>query len=597
MAGYKIAGVVLPIALDKEFDYSLCPATVAKKGMRVLVDLRGRKVAGIITSFKSKSNIKNLKPILDILDSYPTLNSERIRFAQTLSKFYPYGFGEFLFMMLPAYLKNARRLDTLPFKALAKLQKECRRTFVKADSFIQRYGLWRELLREKLKTGSVLICFPQISYLLEAKKIIDNDFKDKVKVIHSYENEKELFKNWQESRTNTLLLGTRLAIFYYPHDLNLIVVEEENSHFYFQEEKPFYHLLQVALLLSKLKNIDLILSADYPTLYTYQLIKEGKVTLQEIEGNKKEIKVIGIERQAKPNIVSPVLSEILRKNIAENKQSVIFLNRKGFGSVIVCSSCGHIFMCQRCSVSLRSATEGNKGICPYCTKEQELPKVCSYCNTGYLKTGGLGIERLEAALKNIFPDTSFAQWQGQALCAQVILSTSKIFSSLYSGQSFDAGFVLDIDQQMSRLDYEAVFEAFLYLKKLSLFLKNVFVFTHNAGHYLFDSLNKDWKSFYDRELDQRKMLNLPPFATIIKITLRAKKENKLYNTACILYNILEPKVKEIYGPFKEYPFRLRGKFRYTVIAKAKNGYVLRNIVKEQIGSLRSSHAQFAVIVR
>lgn len=597
MAGHKIAGVILPIALDREFDYLISPHTAVKRGMRVLVDLRGRKIPGIIVSLKAESNIKNLKPILDVLDTSPALSAGHIRFAQALSEFYPYNTGEFLFMMLPLYLKKAHKLNLLPSVEEPRIKEPCQKIFVRADTFNQRYGLWREQVRKKLETGSVFICFPQVSYLLEAKKIIENDFGQKIKVIHSYESEKELFKNWQESRAKTLILGTRLAIFYYPQDLNLIIVEEENSPFYFQEEKPFYHLLQAAFLLSRIKNADLTLSADYPSLYTYKLIKEGKIRLEEAYESKKEIKIIGSERHAKSNIASPVLAELLRKSIAQNQRAVVFLNRKGSGSVLSCSSCGHVFMCERCSVSLRLTAERNIGICPYCAKKQELPKMCNRCNTGYIKVSGLGIERLEAGLKNIFPAANISQWQGRESQAQIILATSKILSSLYFGLAFDNGFVLDIDQQMSRSDYEAVFEAFIYLKKLSLFFKNIFVFTYNRKHYLFDSLAKDWKSFYDTELAQRKTLGLPPFATIVKATLRAKDENKLRGSAENLYNTLKPKVTEVYGPIKEYPFKLRGKFRYTVIAKSRNGHLLRNIVKEQMHNLRSSHAQAAVVMK
>ncbi|MDP2923249.1 MAG: hypothetical protein Q8O30_05960 [Candidatus Omnitrophota bacterium] len=598
MARRKIAGVLLPIALDKEFDYSISPAMAAKKGMRVLVDLRGRKIPGIITSFKNESKIKNLKPILDILDTYPALSAEHIHFAQILSKFYPYNAGEFLFMMLPLYLRKARRLKILPSEKERGTKQERQKTFVKADTFNQRYGLWRDQARQKLETGSVLICFPQVSYLLEAKKIIDNDFGAKVKVIHSYESEKELFKNWQDSRTKTLILGTRLAIFYYPRDLNLIIVEEENSPFYFQEEKPFYHLLQVALLLSKLKNVDLVLSADYPTLYTYKFIKDEKIFLHDNPESKKEIKVIAIDRYRKGSIINPVLAELLRKNIEDNKRIVVFYNKKGYASVIACSSCGYIFKCSRCSGFLRLSLKENKGICPYCAKKEDLPKICKKCNCGYIKTSGSGIEKIELAIRNIFPQVKIAYWQERKPDTQIILSTSQILSSLYGNEAFDVGFVLDADRQMSHLDYEINIDTFIYLKKLSLFFKNnLYVFTQNKDSYVFTSLNQPWKIFYDKELSQRKELNLPPFGFIAKITLRTKDENKLFSKVENLYNKLKEKTIEVYGPFKEQPFKLRGKFRYMITAKSQNGYFLRKTLKEEIRSLRSSSVKVAVAIK
>lgn len=605
MAILKIAKVILPIALDREFDYSIGPDSRIKRGARVLVDFRGRKIQGIVTSLESESKIKNLKPIIAALDAQPFLSAEHLQFAKHLSKFYPYNIGEFLFMMLPSYLKRPKKLDLCfesthhqkPPKKKRFYGNTCRKKFIKAASFAERYGVWRQELKASLENGSAIICFPQVSYLLEAKKIIAQDFGQKIKVIHSYENEKELFKNWQDSRANSLILGTRLAIFYYPLDLNLIIVEEENSPFYFQEEKPFYHLLEVALLLSRLKKANLILSANYPALQTYRLIKDKTIELQEVPEEKKDIRVVNIEKHTARQIVNPILGELLRKNIEENRKSVIFLNRKGFGSASVCSACGHILTCERCLVPLRILLDEQIAFCPYCSAKRQLLKVCPKCNNNYVRVKGWGIERLQSALKKTFPEVNIADWPNHQEHTQIILSTSKIFTSLYSPQVFDTGFVLGVDYQMARPDYETVFDTFLYLKKISLFLKNIFVFTCNEKHYLFDSLQKDWKSFYDAEFAHRNELGLPPFTTIAKITLRSSEENKLFNKADILYNKLKSKVDEVYGPFKEYPFKLRGKFHYSVIAKSKKGYLLRSIIKEEVRNLRLSHTQIAAVIK
>jgi primosomal protein N' (replication factor Y) len=598
MVKYKIAKVILPIALDKEFDYTIGSKTAAKKGMRVLVDFRGKKTIGIVTTYGVDSKIKNLKPIIDTLDTYPALTSEHMRFARLLAKFYPYDKSEFLFMMLPAYLKKPRKIDLpAPQKFSVSSASSFEQKLIKATTFSQRYSLWQLELKQSLEKGSALICFPQLSYLLEAKKIIDKDFGPKVKVIHSYESEKEFFNNWQHSRRNCLILGTRTAIFQYPLDLNLIIVEEENSPFYFQEEKPFYHLLDVAFLLSRMKKIKLILSADFPTLYTYKLVKDRKITLQELPEEKRDIKIISLTGRSRSGAVNPVLAELLRKNIAEGKKSIIFLNKKGFGSRASCLMCGYTFICERCLVPLRILVEENINLCPYCSKKTTLAKVCPKCNSNYIKISGYGIERLESVLKKFFPEANIAKWQNRTPQTQIVLSTSEILTSLYSPQAFDAGFVLDVDSWMSLSDYEAIFDAFIYLKKISLFLKNIFVFTYNASHHIFEDLQKDWKLFYDTELIQRKELSLPPFYTLSKITLRAKDQNSLFRKADALYNKLGLKFKEVYGPLKEHPFKMRGKFYYSVIVKSRNTYLLRSIIKEEVKNLRSCHIQVAAKIQ
>lgn len=603
----KIAKVILPIAVEREFDYSIPSGIKISRGARVLVDFGGRKKIGIAAAFADKSKIVNLKPIQAVLDTTPFLNSEHIKFARVLTKMYPYSLGEFLFMFLPAYLKKLRKSDLTELKNKEILlkktgvksgrEKSHQHFFIKGSSFPERYRFWKETAARELKQGSVLICFPQIAYLEEARKIIEKDFPDIVRVIHSKEKEQELFNNWADSREKSLILGTRVSIFYYPADLRLIIVEEENSPYYFQEEKPYYHLLDIAFLLSKMKKADLILSGDYPSFFTYKLIKEKKAGLQEDKEPLKDIQVVDIGYYRKAKLISPLMIELLGKNIEEKKKSVILWNRKGFASVISCSSCGYIFRCGHCLSFLRSSLKDERGICPYCGKQEVLPKICNQCAKGYLKVYGLGIERIGVILKSIFPEAKINNWEDRSPDTDIILSTSKILSSLYTGENFDTGFVLDIDSFLSRLDYEATLDAFLYLKKLSSFFNKLYVFTRNSSHYLFSGVKCWWSDFYEKELSLRKELNLPPFGVIAKVILRGKNENRVLKKIEELYARLKNKGLEVYGPFEEYPFKLRDKYRYSLTVKSNNNSLLRRVIKENILGLRSSHIKLAVVIR
>jgi len=596
MKRLKIARVVFPIGLGKEFDYLVPESMNLKKGMRVLVDFKNKKKVAIVVGFKRESLYPQLKPIKEILDRFPSLSEEKIKFAKNLSKIYPYTYGEFLFMMLPPYLKKAKRLEA---SFLSKEGSEFKVSFVKADSFLERYSFWKEKIKKKLKEGSVLIFFPQISYLEEARKVITLDFKE-VEIIHRQQKEKEIFNNWLKSRRRSLILSTRVGIFYYPEDLTLIVIEEENSLYYFQEEKPFHHLVDVASILAKQKRIELILAADYPTISTYYLIKKKKIDLIDKSKKKKKelIKIIDLGNYQKKRIINPLLGELLRKNIEEDKSCLILWNKKGFSTFVTCSVCGYIYKCQRCYSYLKFSFKEGKGVCPYCGKKTEIGQVCSKCKTGYIKMVGLGIEKLRMILKRYFPQTRIEEWEKRTSNAKIILSTSKILSSLYQDSSFSVGFILDIDSWLSRLNYEATFESFVYLKKLSyLFTDNLYVFTYNKNHYLFENINEDWRKFYEKELSLRKKLKLSPFGIIAKITTRAKNENKLLEKMKNLYNKLKGRGLEVYGPFKEYPFKLRGKFRYSLIVKAKKGYFLRKVIKEETAVYRSSHLKSAIVIK
>lgn len=594
----KIAKVVVSISLDREFDYSCSSGLEVRRGMRVLVDFNHKKRIGVVVAIASESNISKLKPIIDVLDSEASLDTEHLNFAKRLSNFYPYSQGEFLFMMIPPYLRKPNKLNLRISKKTDNIKSFSKSKFFKADSFQERYKLWRDVVREKLKKGSVLICFPQLTYLKSARDIISEDFPDQVKVIHSQEKEKELFSNWEKTRENSLILGTRVAIFYYPLDLELIIVEEENSPYYFQEEKPYHNLLDVAHILSALKGVELILSSDYPSLATYKRIKDGEIKLVDRGGLSRNIKVINSSEFSRNRIVGPVLIELLRKAIQDKKKAIILWNRKGFARVIFCSSCGHVFKCERCSSFLQSSLENQKGICPSCQMETPLPKICGHCNSGYLRNKGYGIQRVGSLLKRIFPEAKIDDFSDICSSTQIALSTSKILSHLYDPAKFDRGFVLDADLFLNHIDYDTTFNAFLYLKKLLLlFQDSLYVFTRHKDYYLFRQLNENWRDFYEAELQFRRKSQFPPFGLIAKITLRAKNKKALLKRINNLYNKLDKRHKEVYGPFEEKPFKLRDKFRYSIIVKAKEVSRFRRMIKEEIREFRTTSIQMAVSLR
>lgn len=594
-ANSKIAKVALPLVQEKEFDYLLPKEIRATVGCRILVDFKGKKTVGILTGICKHSNIEKIKPVIEMLDANPVLSKENINLAKQLSKLYPYPANEFLFMMLPAYLKKPKKTN-MPCRIAPEKKQGCQTLFIKGNTFKCRYKAWKETVRKKMQFGSVMIIFPQISYLEEAKKLIQEDFP-LVKVIHSYKNEKELFDNWNTTRNNALILGSRIALFYYPSDLQLIVIEEENSPYYSQEEKPFHNTLDTALFLSSIKKNELILSSNRPALNTYNRIKNGEIRLHEEKSEEREITVVNIGEH-KNRLISPLLVELLQKNLADGKRIVIIWNKIGFGSCLTCSYCGYILKCERCSAFLKLSLAKNRWVCSYCGKEREIKKTCDSCKTGYIQSSGFGIEKVESTLKRIFPEVKVARWENRSINTQIILATSKILSSIYREERFEAGFFLDADNQMSRPDYDATFNTYIYLKKLALlFTENLYVFTHNNAHYLFETINQEWGVFYEKELAFRNELKLPPFASLAKITVRSFDEKKLLKYSTIVFEELKNTGLNVYGPFKEQPFKLRGKYRYSITIKSNSSRRICKVVKTIMKKIRTFPLQVAAIIR
>jgi primosomal protein N' len=210
----------------------------------------------------------------------------------------------------------------------------------------------------------------------------------------------------------------------------------------------------------------------------------------------------------------------------------------------------------------------------------------------------MGIERIELILRRIFPDARIAQWQSRKPDTQIVLATSKMIGAIYTQEKFDSGFLLDADYQMSRLDYDATFDTYLYIKTLlRMFQGNVYIFTRNKNHYLFELINSEWTQMYEKELLLRQELMLPPFGTVAKITLRSYREDSLIKHLNEMLGRLKDKKLDVYGPLKEHPYKLRGKFRYSIIVKSKEDKALRKSVKEIVSGFRTSNLQAAVVIR
>jgi primosomal protein N' (replication factor Y) len=587
-----VASVVLPIARDIEFDYLFYEKEKVFVGSRVLVDLSGRKAIGIVVAISPGSQVKRLKPISAILDDDPVLSERQIEFARELKKYYPYTLGEFVFMMLPALLKRSARIIYAGAIG-ADVSFEAKRSFIQGADFLSRYALWKDAVRSALeKNASVLVAFPQNTYLAAALPAMLKDFPDLV-VLYGEDDQKKFFANWQRSRKKSLIVGTRMAFFNYPPDLGLIVVEDETNRSYFHEEKPFYHLADTARLLSEFKKIPLVLSSDFPSLTTYRGIIEGNTVFSGTDAAPGMSEVIGKGEYTKARLIGPLLVELLRKAITAKKRIAVVWNKKGVAFMLRCDVCGHILTCDSCSGYLRP--QGQNSICPYCAKKYPSAYTCPQCHKGHIKPAGLGLERVAGLIKKNFPDVSISLADKNQK-SQITLYTSAIISSLYAQKEYDMGVILDADSFLGYTDFNATFEAFLYLKKLkSLFKDKLYVFTNHPAHHLFTGLAGDWRKFYDAELGLRKNLNLPPFARVVKIIFRFDNADILLKNVEALYNKISAEGFEIYGPFEENPFKLRGKFRYSLTVKLRALDTVDGLFA-QISAARGSRIKLAAIV-
>jgi primosomal protein N' (replication factor Y) len=602
----RIAKVVFNLGVDKEFDYLVPKGRGVSIGSRVWVEFNRRERVGLVIGVAPKSRRARLNPILEVLDQIPTLTLEHINFIKTLKKQYPFSLGELSFLMIPPPLRRKRRLSSFQCETYGTYKSQItnlKPLCIKGNNILKRLGVYKEKIILVLERGSVIMCFPSVSFLEFAKKMLEKEFGSKIVTLHTDQRDKEILFNWLETRKGRkFILGTRSSLFYYPPDLALIILEEENSPYYFCPQIPYYYLWDVAYLLHKFKKVELILGTDYPSLNVFKMINEKSIDLIEASEAKKPIEILKAKTFIYPRRstqINPLLEELLAQNLEKDKKILILYNKKGFFSILRCTNCGQTFLCPRCLGYLSFSLKEKKGICFRCSYKEDVSGLCKICHSGYIRMYGVGIERLESRLKgSLKANIDTLDKAGDD--TQIILTTYAVLDTpVLLNKKVDVGFILDSDYFLSRIDFEATFRLYIYLRRLSsLVREGVYVFTQTPNHYLWGDINKSWYKFYQREVVLRKEAHLPPFRYFAKITLRAKNKNKLLIKAYRLYNILsQEKLLVVFGPVEEIPLRLGGKYFYSVIVKARNKLLLRKKIKEVIQTFRRGSTKIAVIIR
>jgi len=600
----RIARVVLPAFPDREFDYFVPAAMNVAGGQRVLVDFRGQKNVALLTGTRGRTDIKKIKPLLAVIDDRPLLSVHHLALAARLCRIYPYSPGVFLWMMLPALLKKGTPVvvpgtaTIIPENYGSCPRTKASRRFVKADTFAQRYAVFKGDLDQCLLNRSALICFPQVSCLEAAYTVMKKDFGQRITILHSRLSPAEYLRRWSASRRNSLVLGIRSGFFCQPDDIGLVVLEEENSPHYFSQERPFYHMLEAVLALASFGGTDLVLSGPYPSLSSYVLIKSGKLALDEVSFAEFKPKVVDISGRPNQGALPAIAQELIRREMSAGKKALLFYEKSGYSSRLTCGSCGWTITCSRCSAPLKFFSRDKACLCPYCGKKYVMPAICPACKQGYFLPAGAGLERVANVLRAVFPDQEVVEWEKQTVSARIVTATSKIFSGPCP-QLFDCGIILDADSLMYRHEYDAAFQLFLYSRRAAAFCRELYILTRSSGTQVFKRITAPWREFYDKELAVRRRLSLPPAGFLVRLVFRSKSENKAYELAQRFKTAIEFFRVEVYGPLKEYPFKLRDQYRFSLTAKLGKSKESRfsRTLEQLTQKNRSSRVKMAVEIR
>lgn len=608
------AQVVFNLAIEGPFDY-LVPDGLHEKiqvGSRVKVSLRTQKVTGYVVGLSKKTGAKYTKEILGLLDDYPVLDKNMLSLTRKLSAYYACSWGEAIDIVLPQGLRRGKKVQGLQKISNAGVNKTTDAEIILVHD-LSCSSLLKIYLEEIQKTlrdkKGIVVIIPDI----EKAPLLNQNIKASVDCDTAilFRGQKNEVDEWQKIKNGqtSIVIGTRSAVFAPMPNLGLIIIDEEESSVYKQDQVPHYHVREVAISRCGIEGARLILGSCTPSLETFYQAHTGKIKYRVIPRINAfpQVKIldtsdISFMLRKKRGIFLPYMLDSIRQRLDAAQKSLLFINRKGFATLASCRRCGMILKCQRCNINLVYHFSENILSCHYCNFKMPPPDICPNCNSDYIRYTGSGTEKIESELHRIFPAAKITRLEShlKAVCpnADIVIATQSIMKS--TGLKFNLIVVLSIDNMLNRLDFRAAEKAYRLLFNLSTLTDDTIIIPTNLiKHHLFVALSKqDHNIFYNEELKQRRSLGFPPVKHICLVKLRGKNKDKVKNAAHSLFDMLSKKKKprgaELVSVNPFIPPRLRGNFYWQILFKTSDVVGLVSFLK--INLKEFSHSGIIVTV-
>ena len=479
---------------------------------------------------------------------------------------------------------------TMPMPELTDSQREARDAIIKSwgeKDITLLHGVtssgktevYISLIDRMLRSGrQVLYLVPEIALTTQLTTRLQRVFGPKVIIYHSRFSDSERVELWRRLLTThepIVVLGARSALFMPFASLGLIIVDEEHeSSFKQQDPAPRYNARDAAMVLAGMHGAKTLLGSATPAVDTYYKALTGRfglVSLTERYGGSElpRVEIVDMAKARKKREVSGAFSLQLRRLINDaasaDRQTILFLNRRGFAPMARCKMCGYVPKCENCDVSLTYHHGIDRLVCHYCGTPYDLPRVCPACREPGLEIIGYGTERIEEEIAASFPDIPVARLdrdttrnkddyeriidEFSAGKDKMLVGTQMVTKGLDFGRVSVVG-VINADATINQPDFRSAERAFNRLEQVAGRAGRrgddgvVAIQTYTPSHPLFGFLvSHDYVGFYNHEIEERRLYNYPPFTRIINIYLKHREQGRLH----VLAGAYGRRLRELFG--------------------------------------------------
>ena len=603
--------------------------------MRAEIRFGNRKTTGFITDIydtlpeKCESYKEKIRPVLRILDSEVLLPSELMKTAEWISHYYLCSLGEALFAMAPSGRRETAGMS-FPFEAdfesgaelrLSDEQLKAAESIVTPQKNVSAqyhylYGatgtgkteVFLHAAEQVLKNGKgVIYLVPEIGLTKQVIDSVVKRFGDSAAVLHSGLTAGKRLAEWKKilRKEARIVIGARSAVFAPVPDLGLIIIDEEHDSSYKSGNTPRYHARQTAMFRAASLGIPLVMGSATPSVEAWHLMEQGTLIRHTLThrlsgGAMPKIQTVDLSQSSNTDSISETLTEETRKAIAQKRQAIFFLNRRGFTHFFRCSSCGFEMICRNCSVPMTYHKSENRLRCHYCGWTADAPSSCPKCGSLDVGYSGFGTEFIEAETRAKFPNARIVRIDAdniknsadlqERLSAfkngeyDIMLGTQMVAKGLNFPKLKLVG-VISADTALHLPDFRAAERAFSLITQVA----------GRAGRYFPDgkvivqtyapdreavkfACEGKTSEFYEYELTQRRLLGFPPYSRLVRLVFRAAKQKEAQQTAFDAAKILSSTLGNagsVIGPAECPLLKISQNFRYHIILKSRDIRIIR----------------------
>ena len=496
--------------------------------------------------------------------------------------------------------------------------------------------IYIRLIEEALKLGkSSIMLVPEISLTPQTvDRFLGRFGEEKIAVLHSKLSLGERYDQWKkiERGDAKIIIGARSAIFAPAKDLGLIIIDEEHDDSYKSETNPRYNAKEIASYIGNNKNIPVLLGSATPDMSTYYKAQKGEIQFLELtkranNSSLPDVEIIDLRKElatGNKTMISTKLHSLIEENLENKKQTILFLNRRGFSTFIMCRDCGYTAKCKNCDITLTYHLKENKLKCHYCGYETNALTVCPECKSKNIRYFGTGTQRLEEQIREMFPQASVIRMDIDTVTKKnshedilnkfkndgidILIGTQMVVKGHHFPNVTLVG-VIAADSSLNIDDYRAHERTFQILTQVAgragrgKDKGTVIIQTYNPDSFCIQySQKQDYKLFYDTEINIRKQLRYPPFCDIILIGISSTNYKEIEKNAKIIYEDIKQKIKTkklqiiLYKPVPAPIDKIKNRFRWRIIIKCKIDEKLIDEINDTIEKVSNTRGNTRVIV-